>query len=117
MDRLWDLIVGQLREFNEVIGPDNNLGVCLPGLHDGCFLPKLVEDFNPQVIIFHGELETGEQTRVVFDQNSFPLILTAIPKPKEQPKRIFGFQKRDKSACLAGGREGRPEKEATESGG
>lgn len=92
MDRLWDLMVGQLREFNEAIGPDRNLGVCFPGLHDGYFLPKLVEDFNPQVVILHGELETGEQTRVLFDEDSFPLVLVAIPKPQEQPKRTFGFR-------------------------
>ena len=91
MDRLWDLVVGQLRAFNDLIGPENNLGVCLPGISHSCLLPSVVEDFNAQVIILQGDLEDGRPARAVFDSSSFPLVLVAIPKPQDQPKRAMGF--------------------------
>ena len=91
MERLCDLVGGQMSEFYESIGPDHNLGVRLPALGHDYFLPSKVEDYNPEVVILHGHLENGGQSRVVFDKASFPLILVAIPKAQDQPKRPFGY--------------------------
>lgn len=92
MDQLWDLIVTQFESFNEQIGPNCELAVCLPGLGLPRFFPRLVEEINPQIAVLHGELDSGEKCRIVFTNTSFPIVLIGVPKPQDQPKRTIGFK-------------------------
>lgn len=99
MDRLWNLIVNELDSFNQQIGPDCELAVCLPGLGQARVFPRYVEDFNPQIVILHGDLDNGDQCRVVFDTTSFPLVLIGVPKPQDKPKRTIGFKAASEAAA------------------
>ena len=109
MNTLWQLIVSQLTAFDDAIGSGQNLAICLPALYDNHLFPRLIIDFNSQLVIIHGELGGGEEARVLFDNNSFPLVLVAVPKLQDQPKRIFGFQSPSNSIADAVKELGRPE--------
>jgi hypothetical protein len=72
MNRLFDLVTQQLDTFGQDIGPNHNVGVYLPGFAGHHFLPKLVDDYNPQIVIIDGELDSGDSP------GSFS---TAVPFP------------------------------------
>ncbi len=91
MNRLFDLIISQLKSFDSELDKDHNLAIILPAFAGSVFRPRFVEDLNEEIVIFHGEGDLGEKMQVVFDKNSFPLILIAIPTSASQPREIFGF--------------------------
>jgi len=93
MNKLYDLITSQISSFNLSIGPGHEVALLFPGLGDRYFFPTLADDFNPHVVLLHGELESGEKSQALFDNASFPLVLVAIPKPAERLKREFRVPK------------------------
>ena len=68
------------------------MALLFPGLGNRYFFPSLADDFNPHVVVLHGELDSGEKSQAIFDNASFPLVLVAIPKPPDRLKLNFAFQ-------------------------
>src|SRR5271165_4286147 len=92
MDRLYATLLAQIEAFSVFVGEKQDVAVCFPGMGNRLFLLKLVDEFNAHMVIFHGELEGGGQARVLFDNNSFPLVLVATPTVEGVAKRTIEFR-------------------------
>jgi hypothetical protein len=93
MNKLFDLVTSQISSFNQAIGPNHEVALLFPGMGNRFFFPWSADDYNPHVVVLHGELDSGEKSQAIFDTASFPLVLVAIPKPADRLKREFRLPK------------------------
>jgi hypothetical protein len=93
MNKLFDLVTSQITSFNQSIGPGHEVALLFPGMGNRYFFPSAADDYNPHVVVLHGELDSGEKSQAVFDNASFPLVLVAVPKPPDRLKREFHLPK------------------------
>ncbi len=94
MNKLWGIMISQVTIFSEELGNDYEVAIRLPGFGDSLFVPQLARELDStdsDAIIIDGVFENGDVARVILDKNPFPLALVAVRKPKDRPKREFGF--------------------------
>lgn len=91
MNKLYGIMVTEWTIYSKQLGKDYNVAIRLPGFGDALFFPLQGMDHNSDVIILHGVLEGGEETRVILDKNPFPLAFVAVRRNEDEPKREFGF--------------------------
>jgi hypothetical protein len=95
MTNLVNVTLVQLILFSKGLSKNYEMAVRIPCLGEKLFFPlaaKTDPAKPPTYLIIDGVLENGEVTRVFLGPEPFPLALVAVPKPVDEPRRVFGFE-------------------------
>jgi hypothetical protein len=88
---IYKLLVRQIIEFEHGLTPDEEIGgrlVTAP--NEGAFHIEDLSYSLPHMIIYHGKNEHGRPLRLVQHHSQLSVLLTALPKKRDEPRRI-GF--------------------------
>jgi hypothetical protein len=93
---MFDRIVRLIQDFESKLNPEEEVGAHLvqaPG--EGAFHIVDVGFWGPDMIMFYGKNSYGRPVRLLQHYEQVSLLLTALPKARDVPRRI-GFQLREK---------------------
>jgi hypothetical protein len=87
----YERIVKQIDEFEKELSDEEEIGgrlISAPG--EGAFHIEDVSYWGPDKLIFSGKNQHGKPVRLLQHNSQFNILLTALPKDKDEPRRI-GF--------------------------
>lgn len=94
VERKYKTLVQKIIEFERMLNNDEEIGGRLVTAPGEIFHIENISYVLPDVIIFYGKNQQGRPVQLVQDHTQLSVLLTALPKESENPRRIgFGLLK------------------------
>ncbi len=91
-EAMYRRLVHQIAEFESQLDDDDEIGARLVSAPDSSVFHIVRLEFrNPELIVFHGSNEHGKPVQLLQHVTQLNVLLTALPKETEKPRRI-GFR-------------------------
>ena len=91
-DTVRDRLAAQIKEFEDELAANQEVGVCLAQFgREITFRVLGLGYHNPGLVIFHGEMDDGSVVRLIQHMSQVNLLLVRMAVPAERPARRIGF--------------------------
>jgi hypothetical protein len=86
----YERIARQIREFEEQLSDDEEIGLPLVGAKTGVMHIEDIGFWSPDMLIYHGKNDHRKPMQLLQHYSQMSILLTAVPKIRAKPNRI-GF--------------------------